>query len=367
MHPLLGADLPSLARLIATNGAVSPRALPMVLAAGASALGRLPFTFAERALVARLKRRKERDEGPMPAPVFIIGHWRSGTTHLYNLLTRSDFGYVSPIAAGLPHDFLTLGRWLRPLLLSLLPKTRYVDGMEVRPDSPQEDEIPLAAMNPISFYHGIYFPKRFHHHFGRGMFLEGCSAPEIEAWERAFVHLVEKTWLDHGRRVMIKNPTYSCRIPLLRALYPDARFIHLYRHPYDVFRSTRHFYRTLLEQFAFQPFDHLDLDRIALDGYARLMQKVETDKRALPASRFIEVRYETLEADPLGEIGRIYAQLEFGDMRSAEPAIRAHLRLVEGFQKAAFAPSSSDHDLVNGNLSMFFDRLDYAPPALEPG
>ena len=57
-----------------------------------------------------------RDRPLDPPPIFLLGHWRSGTTHLYNLLGQGDFAYVDPIAAGLPWEFLTLGRWLRPLL-----------------------------------------------------------------------------------------------------------------------------------------------------------------------------------------------------------------------------------------------------------
>jgi hypothetical protein len=332
--------------------------MPTALAVAGAALGRLPFTLGERALVAWKRRRM----APMPAPIFIVGHWRSGTTHLSNLLTRSDFGFISPIAAGLPHEFLTLGRWLRPLLAFMLPNTRYVDQVEVRLDSPQEDEIPLSAMNPISFYHGIYFPRRFERHFRRSMYLEGCTAAEIEAWQHALGRFLEKNWLEQGRRLVIKNPTYTGRMPLLRKLYPEARFIHIHRNPHEVFRSTRHFYRTLLERFALQPFDHLDLDRFVLEGYQRLMDRVEHDQHALPANRFVELRFEDLETRPLAEIRRIYDVLELGDATAIEPCIRAHLEQVAGFQKNAFSTSPEDRALVERHWRPFLDRLGYAAP-----
>lgn len=359
MHPLLGADLRCLTRLLSQNGLVSKSALPMVLAAGFSALGRLPIRLGERGLVAWQKRQME----PMPAPIFIIGHWRSGTTHLYNLLTRAEFGYVSPIAAGMPHEFLTLGRWLKPWLINMLPKTRYVDQVAVRENSPQEDEIPLGSANPISFYHGIYFPKRFKEHFERGMFLDGCSTGEIEAWKAAFTHFVEKCWLDHGQRVIIKNPTYTTRIPLLRALYPEAGFIHIYRNPYDVIRSTRRFYRALVKQFAWQAFDHLDLDLFALDGYTRMMDQLENDRQNLPNNRFIQVRYEDLEVNPLMEIKKIYGQLELGDVAAIEPLIQTYLQQITGFQKTALEVTPADRVLVEGPLARFLDRFGYVAPA----
>lgn len=355
MHPLFGADLRSLVRLWSQNGGVSLPHMPMAIAVGLSALGRLPFTMGERGLVARQKHRA----APMPSPIFIVGHWRSGTTHLYNLLTRSTFGFVTPIAAGMPHEFLTLGRWLRPWLIKMLPKTRYVDQMEVRPDSPQEDEIPLGSMSPISFYHGIYFPRRFDEHFRRSMFLEGCTAAEIKAWKAAFTRFIDKNWLDHGKRLVIKNPTYTGRIPLIRSLYPDARFIHIYRNPYEVFRSTKRFYRTLLEQFAWQPFDHLNIDHVVLEGYKGMMDRVERDKRTLPGNRFVQLRFEDLEAAPLIEIRRIYAQLELGDTAAIEPAIRTYLQTVAGFQKTTFAPCGEERTLVDRHWGPFLDRFGY--------
>ena len=355
MHPLLGADLPTLLRLLSQNGPVSPPNMPIALAAGLSAAGRLPFTLGERALVAWRKRQME----AMPAPIFIVGHWRSGTTHLYNLLTRSGFGYVTPIAAGMPHEFMTLGRWLRPWLVRMLPKTRYVDQMEVRADSPQEDEIPLGSMCPLSFYHGIYFPKRFERHFRRSMFLEGCTSAEIQAWQSALTRFIDKLWLEHGQRLVIKNPIHTCRIPLIRDLYPNALFIHIYRNPHYVFRSTRRFYRKLLEQFAWQPFDHLDLDRCVLEGYGRMMEQIWRDKIALPDHHFAEIRFEDLERDPLAEIRRVFAQLELGDTDAIEPAMRQYLERVAGFRKTTFEPCEDQRALVERHWALFLERLGY--------
>lgn len=358
MHPLFGADLPSLVRLLAHNGGVSHTSLPTAIAVGCSALGRVPFTLGERGLVSWRKRRS----APMPAPIFIVGHWRSGTTHLYNLLTRSTFGYVTPIAAGMPNEFLTLGRWLEPLLVKMLPKTRYVDQVAVRPDSPQEDEIPLGSMNPISFYHGIYFPKHFDRHFRRSMFLEGCSAAEIDAWQAALVRLMEKSWLFHGKPLIIKNPTYSSRMLLLRHLFPDARFIHIYRNPYEVFRSTKRFYRTLLERFAWQPFDHVKIDHYVFEGYERLMERVEADRRKLPGNRFVDLRFEDLEAQPIEEIKKIFEQLELGEIGAIEPSIGAYLKSVAGFEKTAFEPCAEEQAMVLHHWGSLFERFGYALP-----
>ena len=295
----------------------------------------------------------------MPPPVFIIGHWRSGTTHLYNILAKGGFGYVSPFAAGMPLEYQTLGCWLRPLLTRMLPKTRYVDQIAVCPNSPQEDEIPLGSCAPISFYHGVYFPRQFERHLNRSLFLDDCTAEEIEVWEQAFCGFLEKLWLDQGKPLLIKNPTYSARIPQLRRLYPGARFIHIYRNPHAVFRSTRRFYQTLIDKFAWQTVDHLDLDRLVLQSYRRMMDHIERDRQSLPDGHFADLRYEDLEAQPLVEIEKLYERLGLGDIGPHRATFERYLASVDGFEKTFVPETPGDQHLVEHHCRTLLDRFGY--------
>ncbi|MEO1192040.1 MAG: sulfotransferase, partial [Pseudomonadota bacterium] len=99
-HPLSGADLITLARVLSKAGPLPTSAWPQIALAFGSGLGRAPFSLLERGYVALRRRGRPLD----PPPLFLLGHWRSGTTHLYNLLGKGDFAYVDPIAAGLPWD-----------------------------------------------------------------------------------------------------------------------------------------------------------------------------------------------------------------------------------------------------------------------
>ena len=292
----MGADVATLVRVLAAAGPLRREAVPMAAAALGSALGRLPFTLAERGWTALRMRGRE-----PPAPVFIVGHWRSGTTHLYNVLSRDPaFGYVTPLATGMPWDFLLLGAWLRPLLERFIPRERFIDRVPVTPDAPQEDEIALASMQTLSFYHGIYFPRRLGEWFDRGVFFDGASPREIRRWcARARLFVAKLSLAQPGRRLLIKNPVYSARIALLRELWPQARFIHIHRNPYVVFQSTRNFYRKLLPQFALQPHDDVAIDELVLSRYPRMMQRLVDDLIQMPRNRAIEVSYDELERAPL--------------------------------------------------------------------
>src|SRR5690606_9233265 len=47
-----------------------------------------------------------------PTPIFILGHWRTGTTHMHNMLGRDPNNTFSTLYQVLfPDSFLTTGEW----------------------------------------------------------------------------------------------------------------------------------------------------------------------------------------------------------------------------------------------------------------
>lgn len=353
-HPLHGADLRTLARVLYRFGPPdSARSKARVGAAFASALLRLPPGLVEKLSVAATRRSQE----PPVEPVFIIGHWRSGTTHLFNLLGQSpDFGYISPVTAGLPWDFLILGRLFRPFLEKAIPKDRKIDNIPVNPDSPQEDEIALAGMTRHSYYHALFFPRHFREIMNRNLFFEGVGERDIGEWNSAFLYFTNKAARTlSGRKMLIKNPAYTARVRHLLKLYPRARFIHIHRHPHEVLRSTKSFYRKLLPWLALQNYSLPEIEPAVFEVYDRMMRAVDTDSRDLPEDRFIEVRFADLEKDPLSQLRRIYGQFDLPGLQDAEPRFRKHIHATLDYRK-------NQHPEDPGQNAAF---RDYAAFALE--
>ena len=333
-HPLFGADLKTLSLLLFKSGGVKLSKYILVLLLILSAIGRLPFTAAEYIFVA-LKRPKTE---PIAAPIFILGHWRSGTTHLYNILSKSNkFGYVSPFSTALPWDILLIGRLFAPILRRSLPEGRYIDNVSVNPDSPQEDEIALANMTPISYYQAIYFPKKFETYFETGTYFDGLSDKQISKWERRLRYLYLKLTLDQGgRRLLIKNPVYTARVAHLRKMYPDAKFIHIHRNPYKVFVSMRNFYEKLFPQFALQDYSHLDIDNIVFKTYRRMMLALKQDIKNIPETHYAELSFDALQSDTLGQINRIYEQLDLGSFDEDAATFSSYLDSITDYKKNTF-------------------------------
>jgi len=93
-------------------------------------------------------------------PVFVLGHWRSGTTYLVNMLSQDEqFGVTNAIHCFCPNMFLSCYSVLDWLLSKILPKNRHMDNVPLDTVSSQEEEFAIANMSTLSNYHLCFFPR----------------------------------------------------------------------------------------------------------------------------------------------------------------------------------------------------------------
>ncbi|MBO7680523.1 MAG: sulfotransferase, partial [Thermoguttaceae bacterium] len=90
--------------------------------------------------------RKIRSQELAAPPVFILGHWRSGTTLLHEYMILDDrFTTADTYTCFAPSHFIFSGPFLRPFVGLLMPKKRPMDNMAAGLDRPQEDEFALCV------------------------------------------------------------------------------------------------------------------------------------------------------------------------------------------------------------------------------
>jgi omega-hydroxy-beta-dihydromenaquinone-9 sulfotransferase len=324
LHFLAGSSVTGLMGTLWRHGGVSAKYCPQLLLLAACVLLRLPGCAAERLRVARRVRRASFD----PPPVIIVGHWRSGTTFLHNLMSRDPrFCHPTILDALRPYDFYPnpFEFISRRVLLRFVPPMRPMDDMRVDPDLPQEDELALATMGAPSFLNCFYFPARTREVFAQEVLFEGADERILNAWRQALSYYLAKLAALHpGRQLLLKNPAHSARIPHLRAMFPGAKFIHIHRDPAEVFQSTRKLYRSMLAVSALQDYRSVDIDEHILWSYPALMTRLLDALDDLPDGTAIALQYDELVADPVKTVNRIYRELNLGNFELVRPAIAAY-------------------------------------------
>ena len=209
----------------------------------------------------------------------------------------------------------------------------------------------------------MFFPSRFEHHFNRGIFFDGCDVEEIAGWQDTFSYFLRKVALiQPGRPLLLKNPVHSARIPMLRAMWPDARFIHIHRNPYVVYPSTRRTFGTLLNSFALQDYGHVDLDRFVLDLYPRLMNRLVEDSAICRASHYAEIRFEDFERQPMAELERVHRTLRSARLARRRTTVPCVSGQHPGLPEEQPPPSARRDRPRREALGALIRRWGYAPP-----
>jgi omega-hydroxy-beta-dihydromenaquinone-9 sulfotransferase len=352
------ARLSNMVRLARDARHVHPRYAPRLLLIGATGLISLPWRAWE---TMRWGRRIAATPIAGP-PIFIVGHWRSGTTHLHNLMSQDrTLGFLTMYQAMVPTCSLAGGAWLKSLLGRIMPLKRPMDDMIWPMDAPQEEEIPLAKMTPYGFYLQAMFPRHAHDLFRRTVLLEGAG-PEVEAeLTRHYIRLLKIATLHAGgRRLVLKNPVNTARIRLLLALFPDAKFIHIHRNPFDVFVSTLHMYGRVFGMTTLQTIRSDNVAPGILDLYADMMTRYLAERALIPPGNLVEVRFEDLERQPLAELKRIYDELGLAGFAAAEPAFADYIAAQKSYQKNKLVLAPDDRARILERWGFAFEALGYA-------
>jgi hypothetical protein len=299
-------------------------------------------------------------------PLFILGHWRSGTTLLHYLLAQDaeQFAYANTYQVVNPLTFLTTEAVNTKRFAALVPKSRPMDNMALSFDAPQEDEFAPLLMCLKSLYLGVSFPRR-EEHFARYLTFHDSAPAETDEWKSAFLWFCKKLTFKYGRALLLKSPAHTARIRLLLEMFPDARFVHIHRHPYEVFQSQRHYFDTAMWYTYLQRPELDRLDERILRRYTAMFDAFFADRPLIPAGQFHEIRFDDLVQNPLEEIGRLYDALDVPGFAQAEAKYAAYITTLRDYKRNRFAPLSSEtRQLISKAWRRSFETWNY-PMTLE--
>jgi len=294
-------------------------------------------------------------------PVFIIGFWRSGTTYLHNLLCfDQQFAYVSTFQGIFPKHVLWHKWWLEKIIKLLMPEHRPVDQMELNLDFPQEEEIAMGNLQRLSFYNFFYFPNSFQEYVDEALLFNNINYGEISQWERSYKKLIAKAVIkSKGERFLSKSPSNTFRIKKILDLFPDAKFIYLYRNPYKVLTSFNLFMTEVIKGVGFQDFDKQKHIENICDLYTKMLYRYEFDRGQIDPQNLIELKYEDFVTDPIRYIEQIYDQFKLTGFTDNKTIFSEHIHNKKNHTSSNYKIDPGIKQFINENLAGYLAESGY--------
>lgn len=298
-------------------------------------------------------------------PIFILGHWRSGTTFVHNIFAQDPrFGYTTTYQTVFPHYMMSMQWLVKPCMKLVMPSSRPTDKMELHPDLPQEEEFALLNTSPVSYYNFWFFPQNMKEYCDRFLTMKKAKEEEIADFKDKFMKVVKISMWNSRRGVkdaqyLSKNPPHTGKVKTLVEMFPNAKFIYLIRDPYTVFESSRSFFTQTIVPLQFNTIPVEEMEQNILYGYKELYDAYQEQKKYIPEGNLFEVKFEEFETNALEITQRIYYQLNISGWEEARPAIEAYINKKKDHKKNQYAYEERTIRMVNEAWGDILDAWGY--------
>lgn len=293
-------------------------------------------------------------------PLFVLGHWRTGTTLLHELLILDDrFSTPTTHDCFMPCHSLVSERFFKEYLGFLMPNKRPMDNMAAGWDRPQEDEFALCLLGEPSTYTDIAFPNRPPLSPG-ALDLSGLTPREKAHWKRTLERFVKTLAVRDPRRLVLKSPPHTARIPELLELFPDAKFVHIRRDPYTLFASTMNLWMSLAKSHGLQtPRGGEQLEEKVYREFRTITERYLATKDMIPAGHLVEVRYEEFVKDLVGGMQHVYDGLQLDDFETVQPKIEAYAARTRTYETNKYTMTDSQRAAITTRWGDLIAKLGY--------
>jgi len=233
---------------------------------------------------------------PTPAPIFIIGAPRSGSTILYQAMTNAlDVLYIDNIAARFYFD-LSLGLWLSRLMYRDRPHNNFL--------ARRGDTAAFGghAPNECGIFWYQWLPKDRH-------FVDRGTVPQRYVDQIRFA--IEFPSRRFRRPLLFKNLNAGQRLRLIHEALPDARIIFISRDfeatVNSILRSRRAVGTPANEMWSILPRHHKDLtllpeDKMCREQVRRIEAQIEEDLQLFKADQVYRLRLEDMSAATINDL-----------------------------------------------------------------
>jgi len=288
--------------------------------------GRLLSHLVQRLCVLdALGRHPEIERQAVPAPVFIVGLPRTGTTALSHLLaqdpdTRSlrvweSAQPVPPPETATEHSDPRIEVATKQLEAMRQLSPRLAAMHEDTPTGPTENHDLLGMSFRTFHFEGMAFLP------GYVAWWLGCDMLPAYRLMKRTLQLLQ--WRCPPNRWLLKSPPDSFCLDAVLAVFPDARFVMTHRDPAAVLGSVCSLIATMYEMTGAPP-SAARIGASELASWAEAMRRLLAVRGRIGEARFADVHFHELNADPLSTIAATYARLGLAWTPEAEGRVSAY-------------------------------------------
>ena len=362
-HYLLGVRLDNWLRLLWRAGfRIEAKKIPESVFITLLSLVLAPFALLEGAVCAIpiAKTKIEKD------PVFILGHWRSGTTYLQNLMSRDpQFAWASPMNTAMFSNYVLLGWILRSGVAEGIRNARPMDNVQYDLTLPMEETFAVGNFSPYSLDHLLAFPIAWDKYIPCA-FVDDLPPRHRAGFKRAYMHMIKKiTWSNHGKQLVLKSPDNTARLGAMLEMFPDGKFVNIYRNPYATVVSTINMFKSQLNLVRLSTIPKgIDVDELIENiVIERLFAPMYRDLFAREASfkpgHYVSVKYEDFVAEPEAHLRHIYEALEMDGFEQALPKFREFIAGQKSYQTNRHQMRPALREKINRHLGFYFEHYGY--------
>ncbi len=300
-------------------------------------------------------------------PIFILGYYRSGTTHLQEVLLQDkSFGYLNFYQTFFSVGFLCSEKVLKPVCNFIIKLTGFKHPAHNIPFHfalPGEEDVGMVSSGfKLASNWGQVYPKYFKHYFKRTVFFDDISDDDYQSFKTEFKNYITRISMANGDKpLLLKSPPQTGRIKFLKEVFPNAKFIYIRRNPYHVFKSNLKLWKSFYGQHLHE-IPQTEIEENILWSFDKSLESYEQMKQKINSNELYEVSYEDFLSNPLEELEKIYNTLEIPGFEQNREKFKTYLGQKHGQNRAKYDFSEESLKKVENRWAKWIKAGNYQRP-----